>query len=220
MPSGRISSMPHRLFLVDRQMIHSFNQVDTLLKYRFTCIAGLIISDQPGRPRRFRVARQLSEQRDLILLFSTPEANRYGRIDTMLLGNLNVLGFNLLLNIKAKRPYPTHSLRLRRFPSALRICGTAVQSPSTLILIALPDEPLDHTLFFPRSFLDVPGQEQPGKYNNNQKDHFASPFPNTLVYAMCRAFSPGIPICFRDCTCAQYRMLDFRSDFQTLAHSR
>ena len=85
MSSGRISSMPHRLFLVDYRMIHSFDQADTLLKYRFTCITGLIISDQPGRPRRFRIARQLSEQRDLIFLFSAPEANRYGRIDTMLL---------------------------------------------------------------------------------------------------------------------------------------
>lgn len=181
MSSGRISSVPHRLFLVDHRMIHSFDQMDTLLKYRSTCIAGLIISDQPGRPWRFCVARQFSEQCNLVFLFSTPKANRYGRIDTVLLGNSNVLGFNPLLNIKAKRPCLTPSLRLRRFPSAFRICGTAVQSPSALILIALPDEPLNHALFFPRSFLDVPCQEQPGKYNNNQKDHFASPFPNTLV---------------------------------------
>ena len=151
-------------------------------KVRFIKLEGLSPREADSNQKQLTAfARQLSEQRDLVFLFSTPEANRYGRIDTVLLGNSNVLGFNLLLNIKAKRPCPTPSLRLWRFPSALRVCGTAVQSPSALILIALPDEPLDHALFFPRSFLDVPGQEQPGKYNNNQKDHFASPFPNTLV---------------------------------------
>lgn len=163
------------------RMIRRLDQVDSLFAQFLAGIAGLIIADQPGRSRRFCIAGQLSQQSNLILFFSTPEADWDRRIHSVLLGNSNVLGFNLLLNIKAKRPCPTPSLHLRRFPSALRICGTAVQSPSALILIALPDEPLDHALFFPRSFLDVPGQEQPGKYNNNQKDHFASPFPNTLV---------------------------------------
>ena len=70
---------------MDDRVIRRLDQVDPLFAQFLAGIAGLIITDQPCRSRRFRIAGQLSQQSNLVLFFSTPEADWDRRIHSVLL---------------------------------------------------------------------------------------------------------------------------------------
>ena len=97
MSASRISAVIRRLLWVSHRMIRRLNQVDPLFAQFLASIAWFIIANQPGRSWRFRVLGQFAKQSNLILFLSAPEANRDRRVYTMLLRNLNALGFRLLL---------------------------------------------------------------------------------------------------------------------------
>ena len=77
--------MPGGLLRVKRWMRCGFHKVYTLLAQFLATIARLIVTKKPHGFRRFHVARQFSEQRNFILFFPAPEANRDGWIYTVFL---------------------------------------------------------------------------------------------------------------------------------------